>query len=155
MTRPSERMFRTQTKAAVYFLAMFAICIGQSGCLFDLSDDDDRYRMLVGTQWSMDIMTVGGTNYSDPDEDHFTVAFTDSTVSGRGDCNIWSSTYTYDTNGLLTLNGISSTEVACPPGSFEETFYDMLTRTTQYSADDDLLVFSAPNGDRIVFEEED
>ena len=133
---------------------LIIVAVALSGCLFDFSDDDSQYPPLENTQWSMERLVAADSIYTDTDADHFTAAFTDSTVSGRGDCNIWSSTFSYDDDGEFSLNGLSTTEVACQPGSFESVFYGVLVRSTSYSADDDNLSLHAPNGDRIDFEEE-
>ncbi len=131
-------------------LATLVLIVTFSGCFFNLGNDDSDLDSLVSTMWAMEIMDVDGTLYTGAEGD-FTASFTETTASGRGDCNFWSGQYASSTDGSFSLDSFTTTEIACPVGTFEDVFYDALLDINSYSINDDRLTLSSAAGDKIVF----
>lgn len=102
----------------------------------------------------MTTMQIGDTEYSGAAGD-FTMTFAADMVSGRSDCNLYSAEYSSEGGNQFALTNMTSTEIACPQGSLEGPFFDLLMRVTSFSNQRVELELVAANGDQASFRRTD
>ena len=119
-----------------------------TGC--SSSTENTGFESLPGTAWEMTTMKIGATEYTGSAGD-FTVAFTDDTVSGRSDCNLYSAQYSSQGGNDFQLTNMTSTEIACPQGSLEGPFFDLLMLVSSFSNQRVELTLGTANGDQASF----
>lgn len=96
-------------------------------------------KPLQGTTWQLvQIMAKDVT----PAGESFTIVFhSDDTVSGQGDCNRFTATYTTSDKRDLHIENIGSTRRLCPNQEAENAFFEMLDKVTHYEMDADKMLF--------------
>ncbi|MBP3548074.1 MAG: META domain-containing protein [Alistipes sp.] len=97
-------------------------------------------KPLVGTEWQL--VQIMGREVQ-PSPDSYTLMFhADGTVSGAGDCNRMTATYTATESRVLRIENLGSTRRLCPNFEAENEYYDVLERVTHYemSAENMLLL---------------
>ena len=98
-------------------------------------------KPLIGTEWQLvqimakDVVAEG---------DSFTLLFHDNgMVTGVGDCNHLSATYSVTSSRALSINNLGSTRRMCQNYEAENEYYDMLERVTHYEMDaENMLLLS-------------
>lgn len=90
-------------------------------------------KPLVGTEWQL--VQIMGRDVQ-PAGDSFTLLFhADGTVTGAGDCNRLTATYTTTESRALHIDNLGSTRRLCPNFEAESEYYDMLEGVTHYEMD--------------------
>lgn len=125
-------------KRTILFLsALLFSVIATSGCC-DCRNRSKLEKPLVGTEWQLVQMMgqevkAGGESY--------TLLFHDNgTVSGVGDCNRLTATYSVTSSRALTIANLGSTRRLCPNHKQESAYYDMLEKVTHYEMDADNMI---------------
>ena len=118
-------------KRAILFSLLISILTLSSCC--DCRKSRKLVRPLVGTEWRLvqimahDVVAEG---------DSFTLQFHDNgTMTGVGDCNRLSATFTTNADRVLQIENIGSTRRLCPNQEAENQFVDMLDGVTHYEMD--------------------
>jgi len=98
-------------------------------------------KPLVGTDWHL--VQIMGCDVH-PEGDSFTLLFhADGTITGAGDCNRLTATYTTTESRALSIENLGSTRRLCPNAEAENGYYDMLERVTHYEMDaENMLLLS-------------
>jgi heat shock protein HslJ len=101
---------------------------------------------LMGGTWRLaELRTAAGTAVP-PDPARYTVVFgDDERISVRADCNTCGGGYTLSGN-TLTVSVLACTRVACPAGSLEQPFLEVLMDTSTVDVDGDRLTISSDEG---------
>lgn len=95
-------------------------------------------KPLVGTEWQL--VQLMATDIT-PAEDSYTILFhSDGTLTGKGDCNILTATYTATDSRSLAIDNIGSTRRLCPNFELENTFVEMLDTATHYQMDANFML---------------
>lgn len=90
-------------------------------------------KPLVGTDWHL-VQIMGRDIQAEGDS--FTLLFhADGTVTGMGDCNRLTATYTTTESRALNIENLGSTRRLCPNAEAENDYYDMLEHVTHYEMD--------------------
>ena len=94
--------------------------------------------LMTGTwQW------VGTNRPADrvapPDPSHYTIAFQDTTVSVRADCNRGSGRLTLIEGQRMEIGPIVQTQMGCPAGSLDSEFTNQLGAVEAYQVSGDTL----------------
>jgi heat shock protein HslJ len=76
-----------------------------------------------------------------PEADSYTLLFhNNGTTSGKGDCNLFTSTYSVDKTRALDINNLGSTRRYTDNHEAEGAYYDMLEGVTHYEMDGDNML---------------
>lgn len=127
-------------RAILFFSAILLSMIVVVGCC-DCRKRAKLEKPLVGTEWQLvQIMAREVT----PEAGTYTILFHDNgTVTGVGDCNHLTATYSVTSSRALTITNIGSTRRLCPNHEAEAEFYDMLEAVTHYEMDaENMLLLS-------------
>lgn len=103
---------------------------------------------LDGTRWRLRAVyryRLPDVLIDDSAVTHYTLRFgANSTVSGIGDCNQFSGTYTTGLEDTLYMTNLVSTEIGCPDQAGEQAYFDGLSKAIAYQLDsDELLMYCA------------
>ena len=99
---------------------------------------------LEGREWHLVRMMNHELQIS---AEQFTVTFTaDGEFAGMGACNRIFGKYTISDKREMTFSGIASTKRMCPDAELEAAFSKILSQTTHYEIDGDMLLLLS-NGD--------
>lgn len=98
-------------------------------------------KPLVGTEWQL--VQIMGRDVQ-PAGDSFTLLLhADGTITGAGDCNRLTATYTATESRALKIANLGSTRRLCPNFEAENDYYDMLESVTHYEMDaENMLLLS-------------
>lgn len=110
---------------------------------------------LAGSTWRLISLGVpGGEVLLEPDSE-ITLNFTaDETFEGHGGCNDYSGSVTTDADGVITMSGITSTEMACesdPITAQEIGYLTALENAVQYRMAGDRLMIWTEDGRQLNF----
>lgn len=111
-------------------------------------------RKSLAGEWQ--VVQMNGQSFKS-DGDSFTLVFgADNTVSGKGDCNRLTGTFTSDSSkGTLTFGPMASTRMMCPNQANENMFLNILSGIDAYSIDGKLLMLFSDGEQKIVMELQD
>ncbi|MBR5853924.1 MAG: META domain-containing protein [Alistipes sp.] len=125
-------------KRTILFLsALLFSVIATSGCC-DCRNRSKLEKPLVGTEWQL-VQMMGQEVKAEGES--YTLLFHDNgTVSGVGDCNRLSATYSVTSSRALTIANLGSTRRLCPNHKQESAYYDMLETVTHYEMDADNMI---------------
>lgn len=116
----------------LFFLAAGFIALLMAGCC-NCRQHAKLAKPLVGTNWQL--VQIMGCDVH-PEGDSFTLLFhADGTITGAGDCNRLTATYTTTESRALNIDNLGSTRRLCPNAEAESDYYDMLERVTHYEMD--------------------
>jgi heat shock protein HslJ len=92
----------------------------------------------VGTTWQLvQIMAHDIT----PENDCYTLLLrSNGTLTGKGDCNVFTATYRMTSSRELSISDIGSTRKLCPDFESENAFFDLLETVTHYEMDADIML---------------
>ena len=110
---------------------------------------------IQGINWLWDSVTDNSTGQTTgvPVPDQYTIAFnTNGTVNGLADCN--SFTGTYSQAGGLTIKITSMTRAACPDGSLDQQYIELLNNVAAGGPDGsgNLALETAGGAQRMLFQ---
>lgn len=125
-------------KRTILFLsALLFSLIGSTGCC-DCRHRAKLEKPLVGTEWQLVQMMGQGI---EAEGESYTLLFHDNgTISGVGDCNRLTATYSVTSSRALTISNLGSTRRLCPNHKQESAYYDMLEKVTHYEMDADNMI---------------
>lgn len=125
-------------KRTILFLsALLFSVIATSGCC-DCRNRSKLEKPLVGTEWQL-VQMMGQEVKAEGES--YTLLFHDNgTVSGVGDCNRLTATYSVTSSRALTIANLGSTRRLCPNHKQESAYYDMLEKVTHYEMDADNMI---------------
>lgn len=97
-----------------------------------------QVRPLAGTEWQLIQMmarevTTKGESYS-------LVFHSNGTITGMGDCNRLTATYSTSDKRDLNIDNIGSTRRLCENFEQENAFLEMITSVTHYEMDADIMI---------------
>jgi heat shock protein HslJ len=128
------------------FIGILTLAIG--GLLLAACSSSSGSALTGKTwQWTASTTTVPASQSVVPDPENYTLTFnTDSTFSGKADCNQVSGEYT--TSGSdLTLTLGPTTMMACPEGSLDGLYLEGLGKAASYTiSGTDLTLTDADEG---------
>ncbi|MGE5375848.1 MAG: META domain-containing protein [Bacteroidota bacterium] len=110
---------------------------------------------IQGINWQWDSVTDNSTGQTTgvPVPAQYTIAFnSNGTVNGLADCNSFTGTYS-QTNGL-TIKITSMTRAACPDGSLDQQYIDLLSNVASGGPDGsgNLALETAGGAQRMLFQ---
>lgn len=107
-------------------------------------------KPLTGTEWHL-VRMMSGDLSIEPDQ--FVFAFgKDGRFSGVGACNRMMGSYTATEKGGMTFGeDIASTRMMCPDIELESKFSQILSATTHYEIDGDMLMLLSNGEVQAVF----
>lgn len=126
-------------RAILFFTTAIIMTLTTVGCC-NCRKLQKLEKPLVGTEWQL--VQIMGREVQ-PSPDSYTLMFhADGTVSGAGDCNRMTATYTATESRALRIENLGSTRRLCPNFEAENEYYDVLERVTHYemSAENMLLL---------------
>ena len=125
-------------KRTILFLsALLFSLISSTGCC-DCRHRAKLEKPLVGTEWQLVQMMGQGI---EAEGESYTLLFHDNgTISGVGDCNRLTATYSVTSSRALTISNLGSTRRLCPNHKQESAYYDMLEKVTHYEMDADNMI---------------
>lgn len=118
--------------AILFSLTSLIAIIGLSSCC-DCRFSRRLEQPLVGTEWQLVQLMARDIT---PAADSYTLLFhSDGTMTGSGDCNRLTATYTATESRNLTIDNIGSTRRLCPNFETENEFVEVLDSATHYQMD--------------------
>lgn len=131
----TKKMINAMRQTILFLLA--AISITLSSCC-DCRKSRALERPLVATTWQL--IQIMGQDVT-PTDDHFTLLFhNNGKVSGAGDCNRFTATYTTTKHRDLNIDNLGSTRRLCPNQQAENDYFAMLDGVTHYEMDADKML---------------
>lgn len=107
-------------------------------------------KPLVATQWQLAQLNGSVVPVQD---DLFTITFgEDGRLSGLGVCNRLMGQYEVDQTGGLKIGPMASTRMACPGMERESVFAEVLSGTTHYDIDGQMLMLLTDGEVKAVFQ---
>ena len=130
-------MKKVMKRTILFFIASLTCTILVVGCC-NCRQRAKLEKPLVGTEWQLvQIMgrEVGATG------DSYTITLHDNgTITGVGDCNRLTATYSVTPSRAITISELGSTRRLCPNHEAESAYYDMLESVTHYEMDADNMI---------------
>lgn len=124
-------------KRLFLFLSTILIVIIAVGCC-DCRKRSKLEKPLVGTEWQL--VQIMGRD-ANVEGDKFTILLHDNgTVTGVGDCNRFTATYSVTPTRALRFENLGSTRVYCPNYEAENAFFDMIEGVTHYEMDAENMI---------------
>jgi heat shock protein HslJ len=110
---------------------------------------------IQGIHWLWDSVTDNSTGQTTgvPKPDQYTISFnTNGTVNGLADCNTFTGTYSQASG--LAIKVTSMTRAACPDGSLDQQYIDLLTNVASGGPDGagNLALETAGGAQRMLFQ---
>ncbi|MCD7970353.1 MAG: META domain-containing protein [Alistipes sp.] len=100
-----------------------------------------RTASLTANGWQ--VIQMDGEAFAPQRAESYTVQFgVDNRVTGMGDCNRLNGSYSTDTSGRLTLEGVASTRMFCTDQQSEDKFMRLLSGVDGYSIDGNTLILT-------------
>ncbi len=124
-------------RALIFSIIALSTLLLASGCC-NCRLSRKLIRPLVGTEWQL-IQLMAHEVAADGDS--YTLTFhSDGTITGVGDCNRLSATYSTNDSRALSIENIGSTRRLCPNFEQENAFVEMLSSVTHYEMDADIMI---------------
>lgn len=124
-------------RVLLIFTAFTIAMVMVTGCC-DCRKHSKYEKPLIGTEWQL--VQLMGRDISAAD-DSYTLLFHDNgTLSGAGDCNRLTATYSITTSRSMKIENLGSTRRMCPNFEQENAYYDMLESVTHYEMDADKML---------------
>jgi heat shock protein HslJ len=127
-------------RAILFFSILLLVAVTLGGCC-PCRKRSKLEKPLVGTQWQL--VQIMGREVT-PEGDSYTLMLHDNgTITGAGDCNRITATYTMTPSRSLVISNFGATRRLCPNPELENAYYDMLESVTHYEMDgDNMLLLS-------------
>lgn len=106
-------------------------------------------KPLQETQWKM--VQFNGRTF-DAKEGYSLVFGKDNRLSGVGDCNRLTGSYTENNDGVMKITQVAATRMMCPNQTQEDAFLKMLSEVDSYQLDGPLLLLFTNGEMKAVFE---
>ena len=114
-----------------------AVAVLITGCCACKKYQKKYGKPLETTEWTL--VQVEGKSFDAGDK--YQVVFgKDNRISGIGDCNRLTGSYTADDNGKMKISQIASTRMMCPDQTMENKFFDILQQIDTYQLDGKMLL---------------
>lgn len=124
-------------RAAIFSTLLLAIMILMSSCC-SCRQSQKLVKPLAGTDWQL--IQLMGRNIAAEGDSYSLLFHSDGTITGAGDCNRLTATYTTSSTRDLRIKNIGSTRRLCPNFELENTFLEMLSGVTHYEMDADIMI---------------
>lgn len=127
-------------RAILFFSILLLVAVTLCGCC-PCRKRSKLEKPLVGTQWQL--VQIMGREVT-PEGDSYTLMLHDNgTITGAGDCNRITATYTMTPSRSLVISNFGATRRLCPNPELENAYYDMLESITHYEMDaENMLLLS-------------
>lgn len=127
-------------KRTILFLATVLLTSIMIGCC-DCRKRAKLEKPLVGTEWQL--VQIMGRDVA-PEGDIYTLLLHENgNVSGQGDCNRFTATYTVTPKRALAFADFGSTRRLCEDFDLENRYFDVIESVTHYEMDaDNMLLLS-------------
>ena len=127
-------------RTILFFSILLITAVTLGGCC-DCRKRSKLEKPLVGTQWQL--VQIMGREVT-PEGDSYTLTLHDNgTITGAGDCNRITATYTMTPSRSLVISNFGATRRLCPNPELENAYYDMLESVTHYEMDaENMLLLS-------------
>ena len=134
--KDSYNLENCMKRAFLFFVAIFFLLLSTGCC--DCRKRAKLEKPLVGTEWQL-VQIMGRDVQAEGDS--FTLLMHDNgTMTGMGDCNRITATYTMTPSRALSFENIGSTRMLCPNYEAENNFLDMIEGVTHYVMDADSMI---------------
>ena len=130
--KDNDNLVNSMKRAILFLFLTGFITLMAAGCC-NCRQHAKLAKPLVGTNWQL--VQIMGCDLH-PEGDRFTLLFhADGTITGAGDCNRLTATYTTTESRALNIENLGSTRRLCPNAEAESDYYDMLEHVTHYEMD--------------------
>ena len=138
--KDSYNLENIMKRSILFFSALLISMLLVTGCC-DCRKRAKLEKPLVGTEWQL-VQLMGREVKAEGDS--YTITFHDNgTVTGAGDCNRMTATYSITAKRDMKIANLGSTRRLCPNYEQEAAYYDMLETVTHYEMDaDNMLLLS-------------
>ena len=124
-------------RTILFSLVIIIAALVTVGCC-DCRKRSKYEKPLVGTTWQL--VQIMAKDVA-PEGDSYTILFRDNgTASGKGDCNVFTTTYRMTTSRLLEIGELGTTRRYTPHHEAEAAYFDMLEGVTHYEMDADHML---------------
>ncbi len=124
-------------RTILFSLAIIITALAAVGCC-DCRKRSKLEKPFVGTTWQLVQIIAKDVN---PEGDCYTILFRDNgTLSGKGDCNVFTATYRMTASRELSLSELGTTRRYSPNHEAEAEYFDMLEGVTHYEMDADHML---------------
>lgn len=97
--------------------------------------------------WRVELLQVTGVGaVLAPANATYTIAFSNTTLSARADCNACTASFTLVGDSLNVSPGLACTRALCPTQSFENQFTQILSGESTVVVQDDLVLLVSARG---------
>lgn len=127
-------------RAILFFSILLIVAVTHGGCC-DCHKRSKLEKPLVGTTWQL--VQLMGTEVAAQGDSYTLVLHDNGTISGAGDCNRITATYTITPSRSFVISNLGATRRLCPNPELENAYYDMLESVTHYEMDaENMLLLS-------------
>lgn len=124
-------------KRLFIFLSAILFILVLVGCC-DCRKRAKLEKPLVGTEWQL-VQIMGRDTHAEGDK--FTLLLHDNgTVTGMGECNRLTATYSVAPSRSLSFTNLATTRVYCPNYEAENAFLNMIESVTHYEMDAESMI---------------
>ncbi|MBQ2784349.1 MAG: META domain-containing protein [Alistipes sp.] len=124
-------------RTILFSLVIIIAALVTVGCC-DCRKRSKYEKPLVGTTWQL--VQIMAKDVA-PEGDSYTILFRDNgTASGKGDSNVFTTTYRMTTSRLLEIGELGTTRRYTPHHEAEAAYFDMLEGVTHYEMDADHML---------------
>lgn len=121
----------------LFLFTLLLSLVFATGCC-DCRKRSKLEKPLIGTEWELvqimanDIVAEG---------DSYRITFmSNGTMVGKGDCNVFTATYSVTSQRALEISNMGATRKYCQNFEEENRFFDMLEAITHYEMDADHML---------------
>ncbi|MBQ8492795.1 MAG: META domain-containing protein [Alistipes sp.] len=120
-------------KRTILFFLTAIIITSTCVCCCNCRSHAKLARPLVGTQWQL--VQIMGRDVTPTGESYTLLFHADGTITGVGDCNRLTATYSVTESRALKIENLGATRRLCPDFEAENAYFDMLEGVTHYEMD--------------------